>query len=114
MQTLGQSCILGPAIIIGSDELPVQCFVSNSFHGMQARKKIAQAKVAAPNVVLRVIDDAVQVHGAAGVSQDTTLARLWAAVRTLRLADGPDAVHIASIAKMELAASRHIQPESRL
>ena len=83
-------------------------------YAAQARKKIAQAKVGAPNVVLRVIDEAAQAHGAAGVSQDTTLARLWAAVRTLRLADGPDAVHIASIAKLELAESRQREPISRL
>ncbi|KAK9800301.1 hypothetical protein WJX73_008428 [Symbiochloris irregularis] len=72
------------------------------FGNKLARKKIAQAKVAAPNAVQRIIDEAVQVHGAAGVSQDTILARLWAAVRTLRLADGPDAVHLAAIAKLEL------------
>lgn len=81
---------------------------------MQARKKIAQAKVAAPNAVLRIIDEAVQAHGGAGVSQDTVLARLWAGARTLRLADGPDAVHLASIGKLELAGFRSEQAESRL
>ena len=54
---------------------------------------ISQIKVVAPRVALEVIDQAVQMHGAAGVSQDFPLARMWTSVRTLRLADGPDAVH---------------------
>jgi acyl-CoA dehydrogenase len=61
--------------------------------------------VVAPNVALRVLDRAIQAHGGAGVSQDTFLASAWAMVRTLRLADGPDEVHIESIAKWELAKS---------
>src|SRR5271165_119370 len=68
-----------------------------------ARSEIAMIKVVAPNVTLRVLDRAMQAHGGAGVSQDTFLASAWAAVRTLRLADGPDEVHIESIAKWELA-----------
>jgi acyl-CoA dehydrogenase len=60
-------------------------------------------KVVAPNVTLRVLDRAIQAHGGAGVSQDTFLASAWAMVRTLRLADGPDEVHVESIAKWELA-----------
>jgi acyl-CoA dehydrogenase len=67
-----------------------------------ARGEIAMIKVVAPNVTLRVLDRAVQAHGGAGVSQDTFLAAAWAAVRTLRLADGPDEVHVESIAKVEL------------
>jgi acyl-CoA dehydrogenase len=67
-----------------------------------ARAEIAMIKVIAPNVTLRVLDRAIQAHGAAGVSQDTFLAAAWAGVRTLRLADGPDEVHIESIAKLEL------------
>jgi alkylation response protein AidB-like acyl-CoA dehydrogenase len=63
-------------------------------------------KVVAPNVALRVLDRAIQAHGAMGVSQDTFLASTWAANRTLRLADGPDEVHIESIAKWELAKSK--------
>jgi acyl-CoA dehydrogenase len=70
-----------------------------------ARAEIAMIKVVAPNVALRVIDRAIQAHGGAGVSQDTFLASAWAAIRTLRLADGPDEVHIESIAKLELAKS---------
>ena len=67
-----------------------------------ARTEIAMIKVVAPNVTLRVLDRAIQAHGGAGVSQDTFLASAWANVRTLRLADGPDAVHTESIAKWEL------------
>jgi acyl-CoA dehydrogenase len=67
-----------------------------------ARREIAMIKVIAPNVTLRVLDRAVQAHGAAGVSQDTFLAAAWAGVRTLRLADGPDEVHVEAIAKQEL------------
>jgi alkylation response protein AidB-like acyl-CoA dehydrogenase len=73
-------------------------------HGNKAaRGQIAAAKVYAPNVVLRVLDAAIQVHGGAGVSDDVPLARMWAGVRTLRLADGPDDVHLQSVAKLELA-----------
>jgi acyl-CoA dehydrogenase len=68
----------------------------------QARAEIAMIKVVAPNIALRVLDRAIQAHGGAGVSQDTFLAAAWANVRTLRLADGPDEVHTASIAKLEL------------
>jgi acyl-CoA dehydrogenase len=68
-----------------------------------ARTEIAMIKVIAPNVALRVIDRAIQAHGAAGVCQDFALAAMWANSRTLRLADGPDEVHTESIAKLELA-----------
>jgi acyl-CoA dehydrogenase len=68
-----------------------------------ARAEIAMIKVVAPNVALRVLDRAIQSHGGAGVSQDTFLAGAWAMVRTLRLADGPDEVHVESVAKWELA-----------
>jgi acyl-CoA dehydrogenase len=71
-----------------------------------ARTEIAMIKVVAPNVALRVLDRAIQAHGGAGVSQDTFLASAWTNVRTLRLADGPDEVHVESIAKWELAKSR--------
>jgi acyl-CoA dehydrogenase len=67
-----------------------------------ARAEIAMIKVVAPNVALAVLDRAIQAHGAAGVSQDTFLARAWAHARTLRLADGPDEVHLEAIAKLEL------------
>ncbi|HEY4276811.1 MAG TPA: acyl-CoA dehydrogenase family protein [Conexibacter sp.] len=71
-----------------------------------ARTEIAAIKVAAPNVALKVIDRAIQVHGGAGVSDDTPLAAMYATVRTLRLADGPDEVHKQSIARQELRARR--------
>jgi acyl-CoA dehydrogenase len=69
-----------------------------------ALTEIAAIKVAAPQAALRVIDRAIQVHGGAGVSDDTPLARMWAHVRTLRLADGPDEVHKMTIARRELRA----------
>jgi acyl-CoA dehydrogenase len=59
-------------------------------------------KVVAPNMALRVIDRAIQAHGAAGVCGDFPLADAWAGARTLRLADGPDEVHREAIAKIEL------------
>jgi acyl-CoA dehydrogenase len=68
-----------------------------------AASEIAQIKVVAPNVALRVIDRAIQMHGGAGVCQDFPLAYWYAMQRTLRLADGPDEVHRASIGKHELA-----------
>jgi acyl-CoA dehydrogenase len=68
-----------------------------------ARAEIAMIKVVAPRVALGVIDRAVQAHGGAGVSGDFMLASDWANARTLRLADGPDEVHIESIARMELS-----------
>jgi acyl-CoA dehydrogenase len=68
----------------------------------EARAEIAMIKVVAPNVALRVLDRAIQAHGAAGVSQDTFLAHAWATARTLRLADGPDEVHLEAIARQEL------------
>jgi acyl-CoA dehydrogenase len=71
-----------------------------------ARAEIAMIKVAAPNVALRVLDRAIQAHGGAGVSPDTFLAAAWAGVRTLRIADGPDEVHLESIAKWELGKGK--------
>jgi acyl-CoA dehydrogenase len=69
----------------------------------QARTEISAIKVAAPNVALKVVDRAIQVHGGAGVSGDFSLASAYAHLRTLRLADGPDEVHKLSIARRELA-----------
>jgi acyl-CoA dehydrogenase len=68
-----------------------------------ARTEIAAIKVAAPNIALKVLDRAIQVHGGGGVSQDFGLATAYAHLRTLRLADGPDEVHKLSIARRELA-----------
>ncbi|XP_038179957.1 acyl-CoA dehydrogenase family member 11 [Arvicola amphibius] len=67
-----------------------------------ARKEIAMIKVAAPKAICKIADRAIQVYGGAGVSQDYPLARMYATIRTLRLADGPDEVHLSAIAKMEL------------
>jgi len=67
-----------------------------------ARSEISQIKVAVPNIALEIIDQAIQMHGGAGVSPDFPLAELFATIRTLRIADGPDEVHRALIAKLEL------------
>jgi acyl-CoA dehydrogenase len=67
-----------------------------------ARAEIAMIKVAAPLMALKVIDDAIQAFGGAGVSEDTGLARAYTAIRTLRIADGPDEVHRRAIARLEL------------
>ncbi|HJS52295.1 MAG TPA: acyl-CoA dehydrogenase family protein [Pyrinomonadaceae bacterium] len=67
-----------------------------------ARKEIAMIKTVVPQMALKVIDRAIQVHGGAGLSQDTPLAGFWIYARALRLADGPDEVHLESVAKMEL------------
>ncbi|MGP4028987.1 acyl-CoA dehydrogenase family protein [Actinomadura sp. 3N407] len=72
-------------------------------HGVQAaRSEVASIKVIAPRVALDVVDKAIQMHGGAGVSDDTPLAAMWAGLRTLRLADGPDEVHVRSVARAEL------------
>ncbi len=71
-----------------------------------AHTEIQAIKVATPAMAEWVIDKAIQVHGAAGVSQDTPLAHMWAAARTLRFADGPDEVHKRSLARRELRAYR--------
>ncbi len=68
-----------------------------------AKSEIAQIKVAAPRMALKVIDDAIQAFGGAGVSGDTPLAEMYATVRTLRIADGPDEVHNRTIARLEYA-----------
>jgi acyl-CoA dehydrogenase len=67
-----------------------------------ARVEIAAIKVAAPNIAQKIIDRAIQVHGGAGVSDDTPLAQMWTLQRILRIADGPDEVHKRTIAKVEL------------
>jgi acyl-CoA dehydrogenase len=67
-----------------------------------ARKEIAAIKVVAPRMALEVVDRAIQTHGGAGVSDDTPLAMMWAGLRTLRIADGPDEVHLRDVARLEL------------
>lgn len=77
-------------------------YMMDTVGNKEAKAEIAMIKVIAPNMALRVIDRAIQAHGAAGVSDDFPLAASWAAARTLRLADGPDEVHRNAIARLEL------------
>ena len=67
-----------------------------------SRGKVSEAKFIVPRTVLRIIDRSIQIHGGAGVGDTTPLAAMWASARTLRLADGPDVVHLETIAKLEL------------
>ena len=66
-----------------------------------ALAEIAEAKVFVPAMLGRVLDDAIQLHGGAGVSQDTPLAYMWASARTMRLVDGPDEVHLLQLGRKE-------------
>ena len=75
----------------------------DSVGNKEARREIAMIKIVVPRTALRVIDRAIQAHGAAGVSDDFPLASAWAHARSIRLADGPDEVHRDAIAKLELA-----------
>lgn len=83
-------------------------WMMDNFGNKTARKEIALIKIAAPNMALKVIDDAIQAFGGAGVSNDTPLAWMYAGQRSLRLADGPDEVHRRMVARMEFkeAANR--------
>ena len=72
--------------------------------------EIAMIKVQAPNMALKIIDDAIQAHGGGGVSEDFGLASAWAHQRTLRLADGPDEVHARAIARLELGKYGEASP----
>ena len=81
-------------------------YMMDTVGNKDARQEIASIKVAAPSMALRVIDRAIQAHGGMGVCQDTFLAGAWANQRTLRLADGPDEVHMDQIARLELRKHR--------
>jgi acyl-CoA dehydrogenase len=81
-------------------------YMMDTVGNKEARQEIAGIKVVCPNMALRVIDRAIQAHGAMGVSQDTFLASAWASERTLRFADGPDEVHMDQIARLELRKYR--------
>jgi acyl-CoA dehydrogenase len=81
-------------------------YLMDTVGNKEARTEIAAIKVAAPQVACDVIDRAIQLHGGAGVSGDTVLARFYASARTLRIVDGPDAVHIRSVAREELQRER--------
>ena len=78
----------------------------------EARQEISIIKVMAANMVMRVLDRAIQVHGAMGVSDDTPLARFWRENRILRIGDGPDEVHRMTIGRRELQKYPH--PERRV
>ncbi len=77
-------------------------WMMDSVGNKAARREIAMIKALVPQMALKVIDRSIQVHGGGGVSPDFPLAQYWIYARTLRLADGPDEVHLESIAKMEL------------
>ncbi|MFI9809973.1 acyl-CoA dehydrogenase family protein [Streptomyces sp. NPDC052301] len=81
-------------------------YLMDTVGNKEARTEIAAIKVAAPNIALKIIDRAIQVHGAAGVTEDFPLAMMYAQLRTLRLADGPDEVHKRAIARHELRQYR--------
>ena len=81
-------------------------YLMDTVGNKEARTEIAAIKVAAPNIALKIVDRAIQVHGGGGVTDDFPLAMAWAHLRTLRLADGPDEVHKRAIAKQELRKYR--------
>ncbi|NKY85324.1 acyl-CoA dehydrogenase family protein [Nocardia veterana] len=81
-------------------------YLMDTVGNKEARTEIAAIKVAAPNIALKIVDRAIQVHGGAGVTDDFPLAMAWAHLRTLRLADGPDEVHKRTIARQELRRYR--------
>ena len=84
-------------------------YMMDTVGNKEARAEIAMIKVAVPNMTLRVVDRALQAHGAGGVTTDFGLAISWAHSRTLRLADGPDEVHRVAVAKLELR--KQLRPE---
>ncbi|MGB7363372.1 MAG: acyl-CoA dehydrogenase family protein [Rhodococcus sp. (in: high G+C Gram-positive bacteria)] len=83
-------------------------WMMDEFSNKEARVEIAAIKVAAPAMALKIVDRAIQVHGGGGVSDDFPLASMYAHLRTLRLADGPDEVHKRTIARTELAPYRKV------
>ncbi|CAK4497192.1 unnamed protein product [Aphanomyces euteiches] len=111
-QLLGENPLVAANIAKSRCELDsARLLTLHAAHEMdtKANKKAAQAiamiKIVAPNVALKIADRAIQLHGAAGVSQDFVLAYYYAALRTLRLADGPDEVHMRTVAKAEFMKS---------
>jgi acyl-CoA dehydrogenase len=86
-------------------------YLMDTVGNKEARTEIAAIKVAAPNIALKIIDRAIQVHGGGGVTDDFPLAMAWAHLRTLRLADGPDEVHKRAIASQELRKYREDAPK---
>lgn len=96
--------------------LTLSCAAAMDRHGARSvRDKIASIKVAVPELTGRVVDRAVQIYGGAGVSGDFPLARALVGLRSLRIADGPDAVHKRTVAQMEIKkAKRRLNQHSRL
>ena len=88
-------------------------YMMDTVGNKEAKTEIAMIKVIVPNIGLKIVDRAIQAHGAAGVCQDTFLAAAWAGLRTLRLADGPDEVHRESIAKLELSKYKTASPQAK-
>ena len=78
-----------------------------------ARIEVAAIKAAVPSLACRIVDEAIQVHGAAGVGEDTPLAWMYAHLRALRIADGPDAVHLASVARREVERRPRVDDDGR-
>jgi acyl-CoA dehydrogenase len=78
-----------------------------------ARGEIAMIKVAAPRIACRIIDDAIQAHGGAGVTEDFGLAELYASTRIHRITDGPDEVHARTVARLELGKYGAPEPSRR-
>ncbi|MGW5518380.1 acyl-CoA dehydrogenase family protein [Nocardia africana] len=87
-------------------------YLMDTVGNKEARTEIAAIKVAAPNIALKIVDRAIQVHGGAGVTDDFPLAMAWAHLRTLRLADGPDEVHKRTLARQELRKYRDVKADS--
>jgi Acyl-CoA dehydrogenase, C-terminal domain len=85
-------------------------YLMDTVGNKEAQTEIAAIKVAAPNIALKIVDRAIQVHGGAGVTDDFPLAMAWAHLRTLRLADGPDEVPKRAIARRELRKHRDQAP----
>ncbi|MFC9787860.1 acyl-CoA dehydrogenase family protein [Rhodococcus sp. NPDC127528] len=86
-------------------------YLMDTVGNKEAQTEIAAIKVAAPNIALKIVDRAIQVHGGGGVTDDFPLAMAYAHLRTLRLADGPDEVHKRAIARRELRQYRDLRPE---
>jgi acyl-CoA dehydrogenase len=95
--------------------LTLSCAEQMDLYGARAaRDKIASIKVSVPALTLKVVDRAVQVHGGAGVHSDFPLARILVGLRSLRIADGPDAVHQRTVARMELYRAKQKLIKSNL